>query len=99
MRSNTQAPKAAPRSPAALAIASLAAILFLNLPFLVVVLYSLTTDEQTFTFPLPGLTLRWFGEALQRADLWNSLRLSLTVALGATLVAILLGTLAALAVH
>ncbi len=88
-----------PRSPLGLVIAALGAILFLNLPFLVVVLYSLTTDEQTFTFPLPGLTLSWFGEALKRNDLWISLRLSLLVALGATALAIVLGTLAALAVH
>jgi putative spermidine/putrescine transport system permease protein len=88
-----------PRSPAALVLASVGAILFLNLPFLVVVLYALTTDTQTFTFPLPGLTLDWFGAALHRSDLWQALRLSLMVAFGATLLAILLGTLAALAVH
>lgn len=88
-----------PRSSAALTLAAIGSILFLNLPFAVILLYAFTTDTQTFTFPLPGLTLSWFGEALNRADLWSSLWLSLRVALGATAVALILGTLAALAVH
>ena len=49
---------ARPRSPWLLTLAALAGLLFLNLPFLVIMLYAFTTDEQTFTFPLPGLTRR-----------------------------------------
>jgi putative spermidine/putrescine transport system permease protein len=86
-------------APWPLPLAALGAILFLNLPFLVIFLYSLTTDEQTFTFPLPGFTLKWFGVAWNRTDLWNALGLSLQVAVGATLVALVLGTLLSLAVH
>jgi putative spermidine/putrescine transport system permease protein len=86
------------RSPLVLTLSALGALLFLNLPFLVILLYAFTTDEQTFSFPLPGFTLRWFGAALQRVDLWNALWLSLQVALGATALALVLGTMAALAV-
>lgn len=89
----------APRAPWALTLAAIGSILFLNLPFLVILLYAFTTDEQTFSFPLPGLTASWFGEAVKRTALWDSLFLSFQVALGATMVALVLGTLAALAVH
>jgi putative spermidine/putrescine transport system permease protein len=106
MRSNTSgkgvqlnAPAHQPRSPLALTLGALGVILFLHLPFVVIFLYAFTTDEQTFTFPLPGLTLTWVGEALRRKDLWDALWLSLRVALGATAVALVLGTLAAAAVH
>jgi len=93
------APTNQPRSPLALTLGALGVILFLHLPFVVIFLYAFTTDEQTFTFPLPGLTLTWVGEALRRKDLWDALWLSLRVALGATAVALVLGTLAAAAVH
>ncbi|MEX1247765.1 MAG: ABC transporter permease [Anaerolineales bacterium] len=76
-----------------------AAVLFLNLPILIIFLYAFTSDEQTFTFPLPGLTAKWFGIAWGRRDMWAALGLSLQVAVLATLLALLLGTLAAAAVH
>ena len=88
-----------PRAPLPLTLAALAAILFLHLPFVVILLYSLTTDEQTYTFPLPGLTLHWFVEAMSRTEMWDSVWLSFRVALGATVLALVLGTLAAAAVH
>jgi putative spermidine/putrescine transport system permease protein len=97
MRSKLAA-AARPRSPLLLGVLALGGLLFLNLPFLVILLYAFTTDEQTFSFPLPGLTLRWFGLAAGRVDLWNALSLSLQVALGATALALILGTMAALAV-
>lgn len=99
MRSKPANPDAAPRAPLGLRLAAIGSILFLHLPFVVILLYSFTTDEQTFTFPLPGFTITWFGEAWNRVDLWSALGLSLRVALGATIVAIVLGTLAAAAVH
>ena len=63
------------------------------------ILYTLTPEEQTFTFPLPGITTKWFAIALQRKDMWSALTLSLQVALVATLIALVLGTLAAAAVY
>ena len=82
-----------------LKIAAYGALLFLNVPLLIIFVYAFTTDEATFTFPLPGLTTRWFGVALGRADLWSALWLSLRVAAIATLAALILGTLAAAAVY
>lgn len=82
-----------------LMLASIGALLFLHVPILIIFLYTLTPDEQTFTFPLPGITFKWFGVALQRPDLWRAMTLSLQVAAAATLSALILGTLAAAAVY
>lgn len=87
------------KPPLGLSLVSLGVLLFLHLPFLIVMLYAFTTDEATFTFPPPSLTTKWFGVAMKRADLWAALGLSLRVALIATLSALVLGTLAAAAVY
>jgi putative spermidine/putrescine transport system permease protein len=87
------------QAPLGLRLSTLGVLLFLNVPFAIVMLYAFTTDEATFTFPPPGLTLRWFGVAWGRADLWAALGLSLRVALIATGAALVLGSLAASAVY
>lgn len=74
-------------------------LLFLHLPFAVILLYCFTSDDASYTFPPPGLTLDWFGVAWHREDLWRALGLSFRVALTATSIAIVLGTLASLAVY
>lgn len=74
-------------------------LLFLHLPVLIILLYAFTTDEAAFSFPLPGYTLKWFGVTWSRVDFWAALGLSLRVASIATLAALVLGTLAAAAVH
>src|ERR1044072_2226708 len=87
------------RAPWLLKLAVVAALGFLYLPFLVFLLYAFSTEDATFTFPPPGLTLDWFGVAWGRADIGAALGLSLRVAAVSTLIARVLGTLAALAVH
>lgn len=74
-------------------------LLFLHLPFAVILLYCFTSDDASYTFPPPGLTLDWFGVAWHREYLWRALGLSFRVALTATSIAIVLGTLASLAVY
>jgi putative spermidine/putrescine transport system permease protein len=76
-----------------------AVLFFLHAPFAVIVLYALTTEDASFRFPPPGLTLDWFRVAWNRPDVWQALGLSLQVAAVATAAALVLGTLAALAVH
>ena len=88
----------AEKTPLGILRPAIAAVLFLNMPVLIIFIYAFTTDTQTFTFPLPGVTTQWFGVAAARSDLWDALGLSIRVALLATLLAILLGTLAAAAV-
>ena len=86
------------RTPWGLLLSALGVLLFLHGPFAVVMLYAFTTDEAAFTFPPPGLTTKWFAVAWARPDLWVALSLSVRVALLATGVALILGTLAAAAV-
>jgi putative spermidine/putrescine transport system permease protein len=78
--------------------AAIGGLLFLHLPLALIVLYAFTTEEKSFQFPPPGLTLKWFATAwFDRPDIWGPLWLSLKVALLATLIALVLGTLAAAA--
>lgn len=78
-------------------LAAGAGLLFLHAPVWVIVLYAFTTEDRTYQFPPPGLTLHWFEVAFAREDIWAAMRLSLVVACVATLIAIVLGTLAAFA--
>ncbi len=71
---------------------------FLLVPLLIIFIYAFTTEEKSFAWPPPGLTLKWFGVALGRADIWPALTLSLQVAAISTAVALILGTLCAAAV-
>jgi putative spermidine/putrescine transport system permease protein len=87
------------RAPLGLILAAAAGLLFLHLPFGIILLYAFTTDEAAFTFPPPGLTAQWFGVAIGREDFWRALTLSLRVAGIATALALVLGTLAAAAVY
>lgn len=86
------------RSPWLLTWSAWAVVIFLHFPVAVILLYAFTTDEATYSFPLPGFTARWFAVAWGRADLWAALGLSVRVALISTVLALLLGTLAAAAV-
>jgi putative spermidine/putrescine transport system permease protein len=70
---------------------------FLHFPLLVILLYAFTTEDRSYQFPPPGLTLHWFKAALARDDIWQAWRLSLSVAALATALALVLGSLAALA--
>jgi putative spermidine/putrescine transport system permease protein len=87
------------KAPILLVMAAIGTLLFLHIPLLIIMIYAFTTDEASFTFPLPGLTTRWFAVAAGRPDLWAAVLLSLKVASVATLSALVLGTLAAAAVH
>jgi putative spermidine/putrescine transport system permease protein len=80
-----------------LKIATGALLLFLHLPLLLIILYAFTTEEAAFTFPPPGLTTEWFSKLMGRSDFWEALGLSLQVAVVATLMALVLGTLLSLA--
>jgi putative spermidine/putrescine transport system permease protein len=78
-------------------VAAFAGLVFMHFPVLIIILYAFTTEDRTYQFPPPGLTLHWFEVAFARQDIWAALRLSLSVASAATLLALLLGTLAAFA--
>jgi putative spermidine/putrescine transport system permease protein len=85
------------RVPLGSRIAAYAGLAFMHFPVLIILLYAFTTEDRTYQFPPPGLTFHWFDVAFSRSDMWASMRLSLAVASVATLLALVLGTLAAFA--
>ena len=82
-----------------LKLAATGGLLFLHVPLMFILLYAFTTEDKSYMFPPPGLTLKWFAVAWQRPDVWVALKLSLRVAAIATAAALVLGTLAAAAVY
>ena len=81
-----------------LKLAALGGMLFLHVPLAIIVLYAFSSEEATFIFPPPDLTLRWFAVAFGRDDVRAAILLSVQVAAVSTAVALVLGTLAAAAV-
>lgn len=78
---------------------AIAVLLFLHIPMWLIFLYSFTTDTAAYTFPPPGLTLKWIPQALSNPEMQAALSLSIRVASLATVAALILGTLAAAAVY
>lgn len=64
---------------------------FIYVPLLIVLLNSFSTS-QSLSWPPPGFTLEWWGRAFQSEGAMNAVGVSITVALGATAIALLLGT-------
>ncbi len=86
------------RAPLGLKIAAGAGLAFLHLPILLIFVYAFTTEERSYQWPPPGLTLQWFGVTWRRPDIWEALELSLKVASVSTVIALVLGTLCAAAI-
>lgn len=87
-----------PSAPLGLKIAAAGGLIFLHVPILLIFLYAFTTEEKSYQFPPPGLTLQWFAVTWNRPDVWEALSLSVRVASIATAIALVLGTLCAAAV-
>ena len=86
------------RAPMGLKIAAGIGLAFLHLPILLIFLYAFTTEEKSYQFPPPGLTLKWFAVTWNRPDVWEALGLSVRVASISTVIALTLGTLCAAAI-
>lgn len=69
---------------------------FIYLPLLVVVIYSFNPDSVN-SFPMRGFSLRWYRVMVENASLMKALRVSVGIALGGTVVGVLLGVPGALA--
>ena len=65
-------------------------ILFMHLPLVFIILYAFTTEEKSYAFPPPGLTLKWFAVVWERQDIWDAVGLSLKAAAMATALALVL---------
>ncbi|MQT14820.1 ABC transporter permease [Segnochrobactrum spirostomi] len=75
---------------------ALAALAFLYLPIGVLILFSFNASKVT-TFPLAGFTTDWYARVFANTEMLHALANSLSVAVSATVLAVLLGVPAALA--
>jgi putative spermidine/putrescine transport system permease protein len=73
-------------------------ILFLHLPIVIIILYAFNAQTAQ-GWPITDWTTKWFSPTLHDGDMQQALWLSLKAGLGATLIALLLGSAAAFAVH
>ncbi len=81
-----------------LGLAALGVLAFLHFPILIIALYAFNADRAQ-SWPIRDWTTRWFGDAVQNQALIDAVVLSIQAAIGATTIALILGSLAAFAVH
>jgi putative spermidine/putrescine transport system permease protein len=74
------------------------ALAFLYLPLLLIVLNAFNRSR-TFSFPPTGLTMRWWSAAAHSQGAVHALGTSVRAGLGATVIALVLGSMAAFAVQ
>ncbi|MCO6055583.1 ABC transporter permease [Pseudomonas sp. MOB-449] len=73
-----------------------ATLCFLVAPILIIVLFSFN-ESQSLSFPVTGLSLRWYAQVFQDAQIGAALLKSLNVAFWTALITLVLGTGASLA--
>jgi putative spermidine/putrescine transport system permease protein len=81
-----------------LTVWTMGVLLFLFTPIAIVFVYAFNASNIQ-SWPIAGLSLRWFGSAFANEEIRSAIVLSLEAGALATLIAILLGSAAALAVH
>jgi putative spermidine/putrescine transport system permease protein len=81
----------------ALRVATIAVLALIYVPLLVVVVYAFNARGTT-SWPPAGFTLRWVDAAVHNSGLREAFVTSIGIALGASLIALVLGSLAAFAV-
>jgi putative spermidine/putrescine transport system permease protein len=82
----------------ALRLATAGVVVFLHIPILVIFLFAFNADRGQ-SWPIREFSTKWFDAAAQNTGLRDALALSIEAAVGAMILALLLGTLAAFAVH
>jgi putative spermidine/putrescine transport system permease protein len=85
------------RTRLALRIGTGITLAFIYIPLIVIALYAFN-DSRSQSWPLDGFTLTWFDKAFHNPGVREALWTSLKAGLGATAIALALGTLAAMAV-
>ncbi len=73
-------------------------MLFLFFPIAIIILYAFNPSNVQ-SWPLEGLSTRWFSPTWHNAEMRHSLWLSVRAGVLATLIAMILGSMAAFAVH
>jgi putative spermidine/putrescine transport system permease protein len=82
----------------ALRIATLATLVFVYVPIGLIILYSFNS-ARVASWPIQGLTLDWYARALSNPGIRAALLTSVQAGIGATVVALVLGSLVAFAVQ
>jgi putative spermidine/putrescine transport system permease protein len=83
---------------AALAAWVVVVLLFLFVPIGIILVYAFNSSNVQ-SWPIAGLSTKWFGSAWRNQEARDAFLLSIKAALAATTIAILLGSAAAFAVH
>ena len=73
-------------------------LLFLFTPIVLIFVYAFNTSNIQ-SWPIPGFTTKWFTSTWEDGDIRRALGLSLQVGLAATVLALVLGSFAAFAIH
>jgi putative spermidine/putrescine transport system permease protein len=81
----------------ALRVGTAITLAFIYIPLIVIAIYAFN-ESRSQAWPIDGLTLEWFDRAFHNPGVRDALWTSVKAATGATLTAIALGTLAALAI-
>src|SRR5260221_6549770 len=71
---------------------------FLYVPIAIICLYAFNSSNVQ-SWPIPGLTTKWFSPAIHNGDMQTALWLSLKAGVLATVIALVLGTAASFGVH
>ena len=85
-------------SRVALAVWTVLILLFLFVPIAIIILYAFNPSNVQ-SWPLHGLSTRWFSSTWHNAEMRHALWLSVRAGLLSTAIAVLLGSMAAFAVH
>jgi len=85
------------RSTVLLRLAIAVGLAFIYIPLIVIFIYAFNASN-VLEWPPPGLTLEWFPKAFESPSVHTALLTSVKAGLAATTIAIVLGTLASLAV-
>jgi putative spermidine/putrescine transport system permease protein len=81
-----------------MSLGALLVLAFLYVPLLVIFLYAFNSSRAQ-AWPIPGLSVRWFSAAWRNRAVRSAVVASLEAGAGATAMALVLGSLAAFAVH
>jgi putative spermidine/putrescine transport system permease protein len=85
-------------SRAALAVWAVLIMLFLFIPIAIIILYAFNPSNVQ-SWPLHGLSTKWFSSTFHNQEMRDALWLSVRAALISTSISLLLGSMAAFAVH
>ena len=85
------------RTKLLLRIGTAITLLFIYFPLMVILLYAFN-EKKVQTWPIDGLTTEWFDKAFNNPGVRDALWMSIKAGLGATAIALFLGTCAAMAV-